>query len=64
MWLRSSQPNRPTGLAGVLEFFCMVAGSFQGFALRNPFPYTDASAKRSILIEGADHGNAHDLSVR
>jgi len=42
----------------------MVAGWFQGFALTSSFPYTYSIKERSILSEGADHGNAHDIPLR
>ena len=48
-------------LAGVLLH---DGGLVQGFALTSAFPYTDPIARHSILSEGADHGNAHDIPLR
>jgi hypothetical protein len=58
------QPRRPAGLACLLEFFHMATDLFQGFALWSPFPYTDPITIHTILSEGADHGNAHDIPLR
>lgn len=42
----------------------MAASCLQGFALASSLPYTDPITKRSILSEGANHGNGHDFSLR
>ena len=48
------------GLAGVPSH---GGGLVQGFALISPFPYTYPFTRRSIISEGADHGNAHDIPL-
>jgi hypothetical protein len=58
------QPHWAIGLAGFLVFLHMAAGQFQEFALTSPFPYTCPITRHSILSEGADYGNAHDIPLR
>ena len=55
-----SPAHRFGGLAGVSSH---GSGLVHGFALTSPFPYTDSITRCSILSEGADHGNAHDLPL-